>query len=312
MTELVLPTLQQWLLFAGTVLLVGCAAWRFVVAPRAARSVGASGLDDLRRIELRVLSAGALAAVVSLGAWLLRGILQLVAFRDPFVPLSEDVAFLLGEIWGKVWMAQGLVVVGLVAALWRARAQLQPGGANAPAAERAVAASPAWRIAATLSLLLVATLALSSHAMGAATARSLVVTADGLHALAAGAWIGSLGIIVVLGRTERAVFVAQLRAFSPLAVASVAVLVTMGAALSWTHLQTPANVLTTSYGRVLSAKLGVAGLVFALGFWNWRRGLPLADSVQGETSLARRARWEVAFAGGVLLLTAVLSQTTKP
>lgn len=311
MTGLVLPTLQQWLLFAGTVLVVGSVAWRFVVAPRAVERVGSAGLDDLRRIESGILSLAFVAAAVVVGAWLLRGILQLSAFRDPFVPLGEDVAFLLGETWGKVWMGQGAVVLGLALAFPYAKRRV---GAAEDSRQGSsfVGPSPAWWVVAALALFLVATLALSSHAMGVATARPLVVAADALHALAAGTWIGSLGLILAVGRAPGPVLVAQLRAFSPLAVASVSVLVAMGALLSWTHLQTPANLLTTSYGRVLSAKLGVAGLVFALGFWNWRRGLPVADSAHGEAGLARRARWEVAFAGCVLLLTAVLSHTVKP
>jgi hypothetical protein len=53
-------------------------------------------------------------------------------------------------------------------------------------------------------------------------------------------------------------------------------------------------------------------VVFLLGLWNWRRGLPAADTAEGKAALRRRAAWEVSVAGAVLLLTAVLTHTAKP
>jgi copper transport protein len=166
--------------------------------------------------------------------------------------------------------------------------------------------------------LLVATLALSSHAMGVDSGRPLIVAADGVHALASGSWIGSLAIILTVGhpaeRSEAnvAVFAAQLRAFSPVAIVSVSALVAMGVVLAWTHLDVPSSLWTTSYGRILSAKIGVASLVFAAGFWNWRLGLPYSDTVDGAAEVRRRAALEVGLAAGVMLLTAILVHAPKP
>jgi putative copper export protein len=298
-----IPVLQQWLLFCGAAIAVGCVAWGVVVAPRTATMIDGTDLPELRRIEGRVASLGAATALGLIAVWGLRGVVQLVDFRDPFVPVWEDISLLLSMTWGKVWIAQGAVLPALALAFWRARAKHGTSGS---------ALSGAWKIAAVLALLLTATLAMSSHAMGVATARPLLVTADALHSLAAGIWIGSLGLILATGHSSRSLFAAQIRSFSPMALVSVSTLVAMGVILSWTHVGTVANLWATPYGRTLSAKVGVAGLVFGLGFVNWRKGVPVADSPEGEAALRRRAASEVALAGGVLLLTALLVHTTKP
>jgi len=262
--------------------------------------------------------------VLLIGVWILKLVVQVMGFRDPFVPLSEDVGFLVWEtFWGTVWMAQGAILPALTLSFWGAS---RSGGGNAtnssgeilPSQEMGRWSSIARWAAAMLTLLLVATVALSSHAMGVESGRPLIVAADGLHVLAAGAWIGSLGLILAVGRPRGApsarhpLFAAQITSFSSLAIASVATLLAMGVVLSWTHLQALSDLWTTPYGRILSAKVGAAGVVMLLGLLNWRRGLPRIDTSEGEAVLRRRAAREVAVALGVLLLTAVLTHTAKP
>ncbi len=312
MLERVLATLQQWVLYVGVGVAAGCVAWSMVIAPRAAALVGDSRAVGLRQIQRRVAGVGAATALVLIVAWLLRGVVQVMGFRDPFAPLADDVSFLLFEtFWGTVWMAQGAILPLLAVAFWRAR-----GSEGRPSTSLRV--SGAWGVAFGLVLLLVATLALSSHAMGVDSGRPLIVTADALHALASGSWIGSLGIILSVGhpveRSEAnvAVFAAQLRVFSPMALVSVSAVVAMGVVLAWTHLAVPSDLWTTSYGRILSAKIGVAGLVFAAGFLNWRLGLPYSDTVEGAAEVRRRAALEVGLAAGVMLLTAILVHAPKP
>lgn len=296
MTESLLATLQQWLLFSGAILVVGCVAWRLVVAVRIPTS---AALADVGR---RVAGFGLVATLVVLVAWALRMVVQVRGFRDPFVPLWDDVSFLLFETtWGTVWMAQGALLPILFGAFAWAR-----GGSVT-----------AWRVAGVFALGLVATLAMASHAMGVESARGLFVTADAVHALAAGCWVGSLAVLVAFGRCGagdegRALFVAQLRAFSPLAQVSVAALITMGVLLTWEHIGTLSNLWLTGYGRVLSAKVLLASAVFLAGLVNWRRGLPVMDTEAGAAAIHRRSVLEVGLATGVLLLTAVLVHSVKP
>ena len=321
MTEPVLAALQQWVLFSGTVVAVGCVAWRLVVAPRAARAVTGGDAAVLAAVERRVARIGVVTSLVLIAAWMLRLVVQVIGFHFPGDPLWPDVSFLLFEnFWGTVWMAQGVVLVLLTAAFW-----VTP--LRGPAAEERETngaqltlppLSPSWLGAGILVLALVTTLALSGHAMGVESGRALVVAADALHALAAGTWIGSLAVILSAGRVTRGqpravgVYAAQLRSFSPMAVVSVAVLLTMGVVLAWTHLGTLSDLWTMTYGRVLSAKTGLAGAVLAVGFWNWRRGLPGVDTEPGAGTVQHRATVEVSLALGVLLLTAVLVHSPKP
>ncbi|MDH3208051.1 MAG: CopD family protein [Gemmatimonadota bacterium] len=303
MTLYVLTTFQQFALFVGVVIAVGCVAWSLVIAPRAERLVAESERAGLVRVERGVGSVGLLAASALVGGWLLRGIVQLMAFRDPFVPLGEDVSFLLFDVfWGTVWMGQGALVILLVPAFAFARPRVDGEGSGG-----------SWWAAGVLTLAIVASLSLSSHAMGVESGRPLIVTADALHLLTAGSWIGSLALILAVGRRGgRPVYAAQLQSFSPVAVVSVTTLTVMGVVLAWTHLVTPSDLWTGTYGRVLSAKVVTACLVFALGFLNWRKGLPAVETEEGAADVHRRAAFEVSVAVGVLLLTAVLVHSPKP
>lgn len=296
-----LTTLQQWLLFTGTALVVGCVAWRVQVLPGAMRALPADGVSAMTGIERRVARLGMVSTAVLLVAWILRMVVQVMGFRDPFVPLWDDVSFLLFEIfWGTVWMGQGAVLVLLAVSLWLAGRS-----------------SLGWAVAAPLVVALAVTLAMSGHAMGA-DARTLAVTADAVHMLAVGSWIGSLAVILAVGRSPEAggpgaaLFAAQIRRFSPMAQVSVAALISMGVVLSWTHLHAVSDLWTSSYGRVLSAKVAVVFGILGLGLWNWRQGLDSCDSEAGAAVVRRRAIWEVSLAVGVILLTAVLVHSAKP
>jgi putative copper export protein len=311
MTELV-SVFQQWILFIGCSLALGCVAWRVVVAPGAARVLPRDRGHALATLQTRVASAGVLTGFLLIGAWMLRMVAQVMGFRDPFVPLWEDVSFLLFEtFWGTVWMAQGVLVVLLTIAFWTAgKAPTGLGGDIAPM-------SWSWRMATVLTLSLAATLALSGHAMGLESWKALFVTVDGLHTVTAGSWIGSLGVILAVGRRVEGapandLFAAQIRSFSPMALVSVGVLLSMGIVLAWTHLTAVSDLWTTGYGRVLSAKVAVAGAVFAAGFLNWRKGVPALDSDFAVKATGRRAAWEVSLAVLVLLLTAVLVHSVLP
>lgn len=310
-----LTTLQQGLLFSATMLVIGCVAWRMVVLPGA----GGAGLAQLSgRPDRRVASLGFATTGALFVAWVLRMVVQVMGFRDPFVPLWDDVSFLLFEVFfGTLWMAQGVVIALLAGALWMARRS----GSRA-----------SWVTATVLAAGLALTLAMSGHAYGADN-RWLAVAADALHTTAAGVWIGTLAVILTAGRprmsdpaaagaaggpadtdgaTPTPTFGAQIRAFSPMALVSGGTLVVMGSFLSWTHLTTLSDFWTVPYGRYLSAKIGVAMVIFSLGAWNWRRGIPDMDSPAGAEAVRKRGAVEVALAVGVVLLTAILVHSGKP
>jgi putative copper export protein len=317
--ETALATFQQWLLFIGVSIGVGCVAWRIVVAPGAVRLLSIERAPALAEVERRMAGVGAVTGLVLLGAWILRMVAQVIGFRDPFVPLWEDASFLLFQtFWGTIWMAQGVIISILTVAFWRAmrRSAAPVTATDPPRSLRRL--SPAWGVASCLVLLLVATLALSSHAMGVDFWAPLIVAADGLHALAAGAWIGTLALILIVGRSaaetesSREVFAAQIRSFSPMAIVGVVTLLSLGIVLAWTHLTTLSDLWTTTYGQILSAKVVLTLGVLAAGFVNWRKGIPALGTAAGARAIKRLAAWEVSLASVVLLATALLVHSVKP
>lgn len=315
MIELLVPPLQRWLLFTGVLLLGGVLAWRVFVAPGAAAILGAEGPDRLGSREARVAAIGAATAGVLVAVWGLRLYTQLLGFRDPFAPLAEDLGFLVFEtFWGTVWMAQGGILValalgfGLVA---RRPPAAIPARVEWGAPEPPPSLPSSWKLLNLGILALVATVALSSHAMSVPANVPLAVALDGAHTLAAGAWIGSLALILS-GGGGTALLAAQLRAFSPVAMVSVGVLLFAGFLLSTQHVMAWENLWTSGYGRVLLLKVAVAGGVLLVGAVNWRRGLPVLDTPEGAAATRRRAWMEVGAAALVLAVTAWLTGMTMP
>jgi len=320
-TEPILAALQQWILFTGVSLVVGCVAWRLVVARRAAGTVPDAHALQLRAVERRVASVGVATALTLVLGWALKLVVQVMGFHFPGDPLWPDVAFLIFEtFWGTVWLAQGVLIPLTAIALWVARG---PGPAGSGDAATSAQVDPreisaAWWVSGVLALGLVASLSLAGHAMGVERWKAVLVTADGVHTLAAGTWIGSLALILWVGRPAGRstagleLYAEQIRNFSPMAIVSVAALLSMGVVLAWTHLTAVSDLWTETYGRILSAKIAVAGAVFAAGFVNWRRGIPALGTEAGAQAIQRRAAWEVSMAVGVLLLTAVLVHSPKP
>jgi putative copper export protein len=144
-----------------------------------------------------------------------------------------------------------------------------------------------------------------------------------IHRLAGGLWIGTLFMLVIAGlgtvlrsalpSERRGAMAAELvNAFSPLALVSAGVLATFGVITAWQHLHTIAALWSTPYGVTLIVKLLVVGVVLALGAWNWRRQKPLLGSEAGAVNLRRTATHELAAAGVVLAISAILVSLPSP
>lgn len=277
------------LLFASLALVIGVVAARWwVIPPRR---------SDLRPGAARIGSIGAGALLLALAMVLAR---QLLEFRDPFVPWSDDVSLLLSTSWGTTW--KGAVGVGAV--LFGAFIQARGGSAIA------------WVAASAAALALSAFPALTGHASGGDLS-SLTVPADVAHVLAMGSWVGTLAVVLLLDRgrrqsaTNEAVVLAELiPRFSPLAMASVAVLVLSGTVGTWVHLDGPRALLETAYGRWLLLKLALVAGVLLLGAINSRGLLPRLEEGANADHMGRSATREVTLAVAVLVVTAILVRTS--
>jgi len=191
----------------------------------------------------------------------------------------------------------------------------------------------AWAMIAILSpkrwlLLLLAagalggTVGMTGHAAGADTYTQLLIAAHGVHVLAAGLWLGTLSIVLMVTRPSatstpvpedtRERLARAIDRFSPQAVASVAVLATSGIVAAWQHVNS-LEALFTPYGFVFIAKVVAFGAAALCGFYNWRVVRPtLASHPEGPAHLRSMATLELVFGLAALVLTSVLTSMPMP
>lgn len=140
----------------------------------------------------------------------------------------------------------------------------------------------------------------------------LVRLADAVHVGAAAVWTGGVAslLVVVAGRRRASRRVDVLAArFASVAAASVVLVGLAGLALTVIALDTPTQLWTTGYGRVLLAKLAVVGVIGAIGAVNHFSVVPRLAGGAGtaDGALHRLLRVEVAaFATAVVLTSALV------
>lgn len=283
--------LTGWALFAGLVLTTGAVASRWFI-------LRVPGSEDgrLRADSARLGSAGAAVLTLALGLFFVR---QLLEFRDPFSPWTEEASLLMGTPWGRTWVLTFIASVFVFLTF------------------RLAARRPfAWWLVTPLVLGLGAFPALTGHAAAEERWTVLFVLGDTLHVWAAGAWIGGLAVVLWLERTERrdtpdgTLLPALVPAFSPVAVGAVATLVVTGGLASWAHLPSVGALFTSGYGRLLLIKLLCVAGVLALGARNARVLTPRLGTDEGNDAMRRSAVLELVVAQGVLIVTALLVRTS--
>jgi copper transport protein len=113
----------------------------------------------------------------------------------------------------------------------------------------------------------------------------LSVTADATHLTAAAIWVGLPCLAVVLRRAPAALAGATLRRFSRIALVSVAAIAITGLARLAGDLSSPAQLLTTGYGRDVMLKISPLTPILVVAQRNRRAVAALADG--GPPSAAR-------------------------
>lgn len=281
---------------AAIMALIGAAMLRTLLLP------GAGLMPTVQHrlgIGIRRFAAGALAVLLitlPLRLWL-----ESAALHGPSLAFHPTLilAILTDMHWGQAWAAQ--VLAALLAAV-------------------AV-------LTGFTPLLLVAAIGLAftppfqGHAVAVEPLRALAVTADGLHVLAAGAWIGTLAALVttavpILFRDglERGGHdtARLLQRFSPLALVAAATLATAGTISAVLHFHDAGELLTTGYGRVLLLKLLMVLLVLLTGWYNWKRARPALPAHTAVRAVRRGALLELLFAAAALVVTAILVALPTP
>ena len=228
-------------------------------------------------------------------------------------PLTPVLATLLTTASGHVWLGRVLLLV-LLAAL-----------------AAASATRPESRGRGLLFLALASAVVMSgglvSHSAGAVDGRTLAVGAEAFHLLAMAVWVGGLLGFVQLFRVATATPLAETQraglaipAFSQLAIPAVGVLGGSGLILARVHVTEWTELLTTPYGRWLTAKLLVFAVMLILAGYHQlavsRRlraaiGHHCADAAT-VARFGRTLRTEAALGVAALLLAAVLGVTPPP
>lgn len=130
-----------------------------------------------------------------------------------------------------------------------------------------------------------------------------------VHAVAAGLWCGALvGLLVTVA--HRGQWARVLPRFSALALGCVGVLVLAGVAGTLAVVGSPADLVATGYGRILTAKLLVTAALTALAWRNRSRWLPAARTHRASAGLSRtRSLLELGGMTVALTLAAALAVT---
>lgn len=174
-----------------------------------------------------------------------------------------------------------------------------------------------WRrapngLTAAAALVVVAVAVSGGHAASRLEGRALAMAADFLHQAAAGLWLGGIPFLLLgLRSRDGETRIRLCRRFSPLAMASVAVLVGSAAVLAVIHVGSWEGMVGTDFGTLLLLKAALLSGMLALGFGNWRAG-PHVDREAPLRRLRSFAAAEIALGFAVLAVAGTLAALPPP
>lgn len=283
--------------FVGLLAIIGAAAFRTLVLPRA-RGINVE-LSARMKSRAAVLGLAASALVIlSAFARLFLESEMMNAMPGMQTMSMTDVA--MHTRWGSVLRLElGAALVAFVSFALAARRL--PG---------------AWLVASIAAMVLAVTPALAGHAAATPSFTSLMITNDFLHVLGGASWLGNLLCVMLIGvpialtleGAERWQTVASLaNAFSPIALASAAVVGASGVLASWVHLERFSALWQTAYGQVLLWKVALVAITLMIGAYNFKRVQPQLVKEGGSARLRRSAALELSVGFLILLVTGFLT-----
>jgi putative copper export protein len=95
--------------------------------------------------------------------------------------------------------------------------------------------------------------------------------------------------------------------FSPIALASAAIVLVSGVFASWVHLEHLSALWQTTYGQVLLVKLLLVAITVSIGAYNFRRVQPRLMTEVGTIRLRRSASTELGVGLLILVVTGFLT-----
>ena len=315
----------RWILMAGGLLAIGALVF--------AGTSLAGTEDEVRRAVRWVRRGGALVLVgtlieaVGVSTTLAGSLADALAF-------SNLVDVLAGAFGVSVLLrlAGGIALLAdprLAASVPVGGASVEGGGADVSASDTSTESGavmtevPAMRYRLDLkqewvliagALAFAASFAFDGHT--ATVGPSVVAKASSfVHVLAGGVWFGGLVVLAdTLTRRSRSGIPldagATVLRFSRSASVALGVVALAGLALAWTILGSPSDLVSTTWGLLLLAKVGLVAVVVGLGAYNHFKLVPdLANDPRDEATSARLRRIvlaEAAGLAGVIAFTAIL------
>lgn len=123
-------------------------------------------------------------------------------------------------------------------------------------------------------------------------------------------WFGGvIGLFLLLRHRSRSApaAAAAVKRFSLVRSGALVVLPSSAAALAWSQLDQPIDVVSTRYGQVLLVKTAIVALVLGLGVYNHQRLVPsVLSGSGGSEQLARTVRMEAVGLFAVIAVTGLL------
>jgi putative copper export protein/mono/diheme cytochrome c family protein len=254
-----------------------------------------------------------------LGLSIVSGAAWLVLLASRLGGQSVGAAMAEGDVWkvltetrfGHDWIARALIA-GLIG-VWLARFDVRRGSRSRLRGIGAVA----------LSSCFMATLAWAGHGGGEPGISGLIqVAGDGLHLVAAGAWIGGLvPFALVMAKALRArdeawtaVAADVTRRFSAFGVVVVSVLMLTGLANTWFLVGSFPRLIGTAYGQLLLGKIALVIAMVAVAGVNRLVLMPRLDRAAEPASVLGRLRRNglVEIGLGLAILAVVGTLGTMP
>jgi copper transport protein len=264
----------RWLLYAGLVMVVGCASTCLLVFGGRLPGGGVA----MSRIAIVLAAVG-----LALMTWSERDLVG----APSLLPLFETPE---GQQLLYLWSALAVCAVVVVAA------EFVPGRAML------------WVLGASgVATMLVH--CVGGHADAPSSFRVLNILVQWVHMSAIGVWVGGLAWLLLgirgMDKEARAGAVAT---FSRVATITLAVVLATGLIRGFKEVGSFGALFDTTYGITLLVKLGLVILLVALGALNHYRLVPALRSKDGAArSFRLNSAGELALATGVLLATAILT-----
>lgn len=298
----------RWLTYLAVAFTLGPVAFAlFVWQHSYRRTLGDRQVDGVSRqalVATDVNVSRGLRRLVIGGSVGIAGLSLLFAFYQAWrlAPVTADGTVgqaLLGLLAGPT-LPLLLARFGVLLGIWLIASELTP------------TAQPLWAWWVTLWLGLGLGFSFSLQGHTAAFAARLPILLDLAHLAAMSAWLGGLVCLVFTLRWRRELagpfWRLLVRRFSALALTSVGVLTLTGLYNAYDLVGDPSQLLATTYGRALAAKVGLLGLLALLGAFNFLVFSPRSTHATTSTSwLTRTAASEMLLAGLALLAAAMMT-----